>query len=170
MSPRRTAQTEPWEHASDPALAYAMDQLDWLRRAKRRARVFTQAGDFLTLLSTAATVVVSALSAPAAISASLAAVALFLTGFRQAFNPNERWVTAGVSWLALHQAVVRYRLTPQAARDDAARQALIDRTVEISAAENRAWAEQRRATQPLPPGTSLNDAQAAPGATSSPGS
>jgi hypothetical protein len=113
-----------------------MDQLDWLRRAKKRARVFTQAGDFMTLLSTAATVVVSALSAPA----------------------------------ALHQEVVRYRLTPLAARDDAARQALIDRTVEISAAENRAWAERRRATQPFPPGTSLNDAQAAPGATSSPGS
>src|SRR3954469_17286477 len=99
MSPRRTARTEPasFAEAADPALAYAQEQLDWLRRARNRARWSTQVGDLLMLLGAAATVVVSALRAPAAVTSCLAAVTLFLTGFRQVFNPNERWVTTATA-------------------------------------------------------------------------
>lgn len=149
--PFRAAASQPWENSDDPALAYAMQQLEWYRRAKGRARRSHQAGELLILLSTAATVVVSALHAPAVVTASLAAVTLFLTGFRQVFNPNERWVSTSVAWLNLHQAVTRYHLLEAAQRDAKARRALLDRTIEIMAAENRSWTEQRLGNQPAPP-------------------
>lgn len=147
----RAAEAQPWENSDDPALAYAMQQLEWYRRAKGRARRIHQAGELAILLSTAATVVVSALRAPAAATASLAAVTLFLTGVRQVFNPNERWVSTSVAWLNLHQAVTRYHLLEPGERDADARRALLDRTTEIMAAENRSWTEQRLGLGNQPP-------------------
>ncbi|MDX6311231.1 MAG: hypothetical protein QOF44_695 [Streptomyces sp.] len=151
MSRRRPARPEPWEDASDPALAYATHHLGWYRRTRDRARFQTKAGDFLMLLSTAATVVVSALHAPAPVTASLAGLALFLTGYRQVFRPNDRWVSTGVAWMALQHAVARYYVTPEAERTPEMREALMDRTLEIVSAENQAWAEQRRGLGPTVP-------------------
>ena len=144
------AEPQPWENSDDPALAYAMQQLRWYSRARGRARRNHQAGELLILLSTAATVVVSALHAPAAVTASLAAVTLFLTGFRQVFSPNERWVSTSVAWLGLHQAVTRYHLLEPDERDGEARRELLDRTIEIIAEENRSWTEQRLGLRPVP--------------------
>jgi hypothetical protein len=137
---------QPGEN-DDPALAYALHQLSWYERAKVRARRVHYASELLILFSTASTVIVSALRAPAVATATLAAVTLFLTGFRQVFNPNERWVSTSVAWLALQQAVTGYQLLAVEERDDAARRALLDRTIEVMTAESRSWTEQRRASQ-----------------------
>jgi hypothetical protein len=150
MRPRRVNASQSWEQADDPALAYATYQLSWFRRSKNRSRRTHQVGELMILLSTAGTLVVSALRAPAAITASLAAVAVFLTGLRQVFEPNERWVSSSVAWLALQQEVVRYHLLADEERDIAARRALLDRTIEIVSAENQDWAAQRRAYRPTP--------------------
>ena len=150
MRPHRATESQSWEQADDPALAYAMHELAWFRRSKNRARRTHQIGELLILLSTASTLVVSALRAPAVVTASLAAVAVFLTGIRQVFNPNDRWVSSSVAWLALQQEVVRYHLLPEPDRDMAARRALLDRTMEIMEAENQDWAAQRRAYRPTP--------------------
>ncbi|HLK42983.1 MAG TPA: DUF4231 domain-containing protein [Thermoleophilia bacterium] len=137
---------QPGEN-DDPALAYALHQLSWYERAKVRARRVHYASELLILFSTASTVIVSALRAPAVATATLAAVTLFLTGFRQVFNPNERWVSTSVAWLALQQAVTGYQLLAVEERDDAARRALLDRTIEVMTAESRSWTEQRMASQ-----------------------
>jgi hypothetical protein len=150
MRPHRATVSQPWEQADDPALAYASDQLSWYLRSKNRSRRTHQVGELLILLSTASTLVVSALRAPAAVTASLAAVAVFLTGLRQVFDPNDRWVSSSVAWLALQQEVVRYHLLPEAERDVAARRALLDRTMEIVSAENQDWAARRRTYHPTP--------------------
>jgi hypothetical protein len=130
----------------DPALAYALHQLSWYERAKARARRSHYASELLILFSTASTVIVSALRAPAVVTASLAAVTLFLTGFRQVFNPNERWVSTSVAWLSLQQAVAGYQLLAAEERDAAARRALLDRTIDVMATESRSWTEQRMAS------------------------
>ena len=150
MRPRRIAVSQSWEQADDPALAYATTQLSWYRRSMNRSRHSHQVGELLILLSTASTLVVSALRAPAAITASLAAVAVFLTGLRQVFDPNDRWVSSSVAWLALQHEVVRYHMLPEDERDVAARRALLDRTMEIMSAENQEWAARRRAYRPAP--------------------
>ena len=124
-----------------------MHQFTWYDRARNRARRTHQLGELLVLLSTASTVVVSALHAPALVTASLAAVTLFLTGYRQVFNPNERWVSASLAWLSLQQAIARYHLLPEADRDAAAREALLDHTIAIMSVENQSWLEQRRISQ-----------------------
>jgi hypothetical protein len=149
--PTRAPAVPSWDSSDDPALSYALHQLDWYNRAKARARRSHYAGELLILLSTSATVIVSALRAPAVVTATLAAVTLFLTGFRQVFNPNERWVSTSVAWTALQQAVARYQLMDPAERDAVARRALLDRTIEIMTAESRSWTEQRLASQSAAP-------------------
>jgi uncharacterized protein DUF4231 len=149
--PTRAPAAPSWESSDDPALAYAMYQLEWYDRAKARARHSHYAGELLILLTTSATVVVSALHAPAVATATLAAVTLFLTGFRQVFNPNQRWVSTSVAWLSLQQAVAGYRLLDPAQRDGAARRVLLDRTIEVMTTESRSWTEQRLANQPASP-------------------
>jgi hypothetical protein len=138
----------------DPALDYALRQLRWYRRARSRARFFHQAGELTILLTTAATVVVAALNASAPVTAALAAVTLFLTGFRQVFSPNENWVRAARTWLALDHAVLRYRLMPEAERGAGAQQALMEEVIAICDEENNEWAVQqyRRAAPDLPAG------------------
>jgi hypothetical protein len=67
------------------------------------------------------------------------------------FNPNDQWVGSSVAWVALQHEVARYQLLTAQERDRDARRALLDRTIEIISAENRAWAERRRANQTAAP-------------------
>lgn len=128
----------------DPALGYALRQMAWYKRTGSRARFFHQAGEITVLLTTAATVVVAALHASAVVTATIAAVTLFLTGFRQVFGPNENWVRASRTRVAIEHAVVRYQLLPEHERDAAAQRDLMERVIAICAEENIQWAVQQR--------------------------
>lgn len=130
--------------AGDPALGYALRQLGWYRRARSRARFFHQAGELTILLTTAATVVVAALHASAAITATIAAVTLFLTGFRQVFKPGENWVRTSRAWVAIDHAILRYQLLPQNDRDAAAQQALMEQIISIGLEEHGEWSVLQR--------------------------
>ncbi|TQF02449.1 DUF4231 domain-containing protein [Kitasatospora acidiphila] len=124
----------------DTALGEAMRQLAWYRKARNRAKLAHQSSELLALLTTSATVLVSALRAPAAVTASMAALTLFLTGYRQIFKPNERWTRTSVAWLTLHHEITRYLHRPPAERNG---DALLERVMEITMAENRDWVEER---------------------------
>lgn len=93
----------------------------------------------------------AALHAPALVTASVASSSLFFTRFRQVFQSNERWVKTGTAWLTLEREIVRYHLLPEAARDDAARQALLDRTAAIVLTETQEWADLHAGSPSLPP-------------------
>lgn len=121
-----------------------MRQMAWYKRTGSRARFFHQAGEITVLLTTAATVVVAALHASAVVTATIAAVTLFLTGFRQVFGPNENWVRASRTRVAIEYAIVRYQLVPEAERDAAARRALMEQVIAICQEENSQWAAQQR--------------------------
>ncbi len=139
--------TPPASVSADPALSYALQQLRRYRRAKSRGRFFHQAGELTILLTTAATVVVAALHASAVVTATIAAVTLFLTGFRQVFGPNENWVRFSRAWVDIDHAVLRYRLIPEKDRDAAAQHALMEQIIAITAQESGEWAvlQRRRA-------------------------
>lgn len=125
---------------SDPALSYALWQMRRYKRAQSRARFFVQVGEMTVLLTTAATVVVAALHASAIITATIAAVTLFLTGFRQVFGPNENWVRTSRAFVAIEHAVMRYELVPEGERDGAVQRELMEQVIAINAEETGEWA------------------------------
>ncbi|WP_377270890.1 DUF4231 domain-containing protein [Peterkaempfera sp. SMS 1(5)a] len=141
---RRRPSPASWVDAPDPVLAHVMAELNWYARSRDRSRRSYRAVEIGVLITTSATVVAGALSAPAVVTALIAAGSLLLTGLRQVFGSGERWTSTAVAWLELRQAVVRYRLLPEAERDAAAKEALLSRMEEIGLAEVRSWAEFRR--------------------------
>jgi hypothetical protein len=140
---RRKADDQ-WDEAPDPLLALAMQELAFYERTRNRARLWHQLTELTSLVSASATVIAAGLGAPALVTALAAGAALFTTGFRQVFNPADRWVLAARGWVALRQAVNRYRLLPEEDRGPEARQVLLDRIEETTAHDMSEWIDQRR--------------------------
>lgn len=144
---RATAEDgDPWESA-DPALAVALQQLQWYRRAADRARFGNQLSDVLLLVTSAATTVSAALSAAAWITALLAAGTLVLTGLRKSFDWHANWVSYIATWSALRTEIHQYRLLPEAQRDEKAQRSLLAKVDEIGSAEMNSWSARRRELQ-----------------------
>lgn len=102
------------------------------------------------LLTGAGTVVAAGLQAPAALTAVLAGVTVFIGGFRQVFNHLERYVLAAEAWSRLRLAVQRYTSVPEAQRDDVTRRRLLDEIETVAMTELRDWAASNRGTRPGP--------------------
>lgn len=96
--------------------------------------------------------VAAGLQAPAAVTAVLAGVTVFIGGFRQAFNHLERYVVAAEAWSRLRLAVQRYTLVPESERDEAARGRLRDEIEATAMTELSSWAASRLGAHsgPLP--------------------
>lgn len=142
---RRTPIAPPT--SDDPVLAYALRDLGWYARTRDKARRWHWTVELGALLAGAATVVAAGIQAPAAVTATVAGVAVFIGGFRQVFNHTERYVLAAESWSRLRPAVERYLLLPEDARDAEARRGLVEAIEAVSAAEMQNWAVHRRGTR-----------------------
>lgn len=136
-------QADPWT-SPDPALAVALRQLDWYGRAANRAQLANRISEVLLLVLSAATTVAAALSAPAWLTASLAAAALVTTGLRKTFDWHENWVSFRAQWIELRATINQYRLLPDAQRDDDAKRQLLARVDEAISSEAGSWAARRR--------------------------
>jgi len=134
---------DPWETA-DPALAVALDEVRWYRRAAARARIANQVSEVLLLVLAASTTVAAALSAAAWLTATLAAASLILTGLRKSFDWHENWVSHTANWSELRSVVNQYRLLPDDRRDDHARRQLLTTVDEVVTSETGRWASRRR--------------------------
>lgn len=152
LIPRRTPPELP--ASDDPLLAHALTDLVWYARTRDRARRWHQTVELSALLTGAGTVVAAGLQAPAAVTAVMAGVTVFIGGFRQAFNHLERYVVAAEAWSRLRLAVQRYTLVPESERDEATRGRLRDEIESTAMTELRSWAVGRRGNQsgPLPGG------------------
>ncbi len=135
---------DAWDNAPDPLLALAMQELAFYERTRNRARLWHQTTELASLVAASATVVAAGLGAPALVTALAAGIALFTNGFRQVFNPAERWVLAASGWVSLKQAVNRYRLLPEEDRTPQARQTLLDQIEETTVRDLNEWIMQRR--------------------------
>ncbi|MFE0424813.1 SLATT domain-containing protein, partial [Streptomyces sp. NPDC058953] len=134
-------------------LAYADEQLAWFARIRDRSRRMHWTVELTALFTGAAPVVAAGVQAPAAATASLAGAAVFVGGFRQVFNHNERYVLAAEAWTRLHLAVRRYGTVPEADRDEGARRRLLEEIEATAGTELQSWAAGRRgAGAALPPG------------------
>jgi len=139
------AKTPAQASTSDPALSYAQNQMGYYKGLSRRARFAHQAGEIMILLTAAATVIAAALHALAIVTASIAAVTLVLTGFRQVFGPSDNWVRTSRAQMALEHAIRRYELTPEDRRDAASQHQMMELVISICEKESGQWAvEQRR--------------------------
>jgi hypothetical protein len=140
---RKADYVDPWESA-DPALALALEELQWYRRSLDRARTANKASEVLLLLISAATTVAAALAVTAWVTAVLAAGSLILTGLRRSFDWHEDWVSFATKWSELRSEVHQYRLLPDNRRDEDARRLLVSRVDEIVSSETHGWASRRR--------------------------
>jgi len=125
---------------SDPVLAYALTELAWYERTRDHARRVHWLTELAALAAGSTTVVAAGLGAPAAFTAIVAGVTVFIGGFRQVFGHMERYVLASESWVRLHPEVERYRLIPEAERDSSARQRLLEQIEAVADLQIRNWA------------------------------
>src|SRR5436190_22410352 len=93
MSPRRTKAGAPdlWK-ATDPALAVALEELEYYRRERDHASRAYQVAETLLLLAAAGATLAAGLGATKWLTASLAASALVLTGILRVFD----WMGTGL--------------------------------------------------------------------------
>lgn len=142
----KDAENDPWA-APDPALAFALQQVEWYRVRRDRARQVYWAVQIVLLVATAATTVSAALGAKPLLSACLAAVSVIAAGVGTLSDSHERWVSCGLAWVDLRTAVHEYRLLAEADRDADTRRRLVERVDEIVGAETKGWASRRRRTE-----------------------
>lgn len=131
----------------DPLLAQAMEDLAWYARTRDTARRMNRATELVGLFAGAVTVVAAGIAAPAAVTATVAGAAVFVGGFRQVFNHNERYVLAAEAWARLRLAVRRYELSQ---RDAESRQRLSEEIEGTATSELQNWAASRRGPRPGP--------------------
>ncbi len=125
---RRAHPARDWSAAPDPVLALAEQDLTFYTCSRDNARRNHYVTEVGALVTTSSTVVAAGLHAPAWLTALIAGGAVFFTGMRQLFDPGARWVVASQSRESLRRAVDRYKLLPEAARDEAARSELSPRS------------------------------------------
>ncbi|MFD5898669.1 SLATT domain-containing protein [Streptomyces sp. NPDC060366] len=160
---RRDLPEPPSPSDDDPVLEHALTDLAWYERARDRARRWHWFTELSALLTGASTVVAAGIQAPPAVTATLAGTAVFIGGFRQIFNHTERYVLAAEAWSRLRLAIRRYRLIPEAERDEVSRQRLLEEVEAVDATELQGWAASRRGVAPTPiPGGTNTGSQLPP--------
>ncbi|WP_329320978.1 SLATT domain-containing protein [Streptomyces sp. NBC_01262] len=137
----------------DPLLEVALQDLAWYARARDMARRANRTTELAGLLAGAATVVAAGIAAPATVTATVAGAAVFIGGYRQVSNHNERYVLAAEAWSRLRLAIRRYELSE---RDEESRRRLHEEVEGTATAEMQDWAASRRGLRPGPaPGGQL---------------
>lgn len=135
--------TDPWD-APDPALALALQQIDWFRRHRIRSRLTYQVNEGLVLVVSAATTLAAALKASAWLTAVLAAGTVVLTGLYKVLDSQENWVAFSLAWSELQTATNNYRLLPADRRDEEAQRQLVNKVNEVIGQDTGRWAARRR--------------------------
>jgi hypothetical protein len=132
------ADFQRWADAEDPVLAWALFQLNGYEHKVKRFRRLYIASELLLLASASATTLVAALSAPAALTASLASVAVFLTGVRQTFDPHERYILNAAAAQEIRMALWQYNF------DGRDKDRLYERVREAWGGEYETWLKSQR--------------------------
>lgn len=138
-----TEDVDPWQSA-DPALAMALHELEWYRRAAGRARTANRLSEVVLLMMSAATTVAAALSAVAWLTATLAAGSLIVTGLRKTFDWHDNWVSFMARWSELRPVIHQYRLRADSHGDEEAQRRLLAAVDDIVGNETQRWATRRR--------------------------
>jgi hypothetical protein len=132
------------EELGDRALVHAMVQLDWYGSQMRRTRtkyVLSEAG---ALFLAGAATVLAALSAPAWITATTAALVAFLAGLRRIVSWHDDWVAAAEARAKAAAEIAQYRLRGAAERTPERQRELVAAIDALVLDETRTWGRRRR--------------------------
>jgi len=132
------------EELGDRALVHAMVQLEWYRAQMRKTRtkyVFSEGG---ALFLAGAATVLAALSAPAWITATVAAVVTFLAGLRRIVSWHDDWVAASEARAKAEAEISQYRLLAEGERTPERRRELVAAIDALVLDETRSWGRRRR--------------------------
>jgi hypothetical protein len=132
------------EELEDRALVHAMVQLEWYRNQMRNTRtkyVLSEAG---ALFLAGAATVLAALSAPAWITATVAATVAFLAGLRRIVSWHDDWVAASEARAKATAEISQYRLLTPAERTPERQRGLVAAIDELVLDETRSWGRRRR--------------------------
>jgi hypothetical protein len=128
----------------DRALVHAAAQIGYYRsRASRNRWRYTTLEGGSLLLAGAATVL-AALSAPAWVTAVVAATVTFLAGTRRIFNWHADWLANSEAWSRASALLSQYRLLAPAERTPERQQTLVRDIDELMVEETRGWGRRRR--------------------------
>jgi hypothetical protein len=94
---------------ADRALVHALVRADWYRTSMRRNRVRYLLLEAGALLLASAATVLAALSAPAWITATVAATVTFLAGLRRIVAWHDDWVAHAEAWTQSMALIAQYR-------------------------------------------------------------
>jgi hypothetical protein len=129
---------------ADRALMHALVRADWYRTSMRRNRVRYVLLEAGALLLAGAATVLAALSAPAWITATVAATVTFLAGLRRIVAWHDDWVAHAEAWTQAMSLITQYRLLDQAERTPQQRSALVSSIDALVLDETRTWGRRRR--------------------------
>jgi hypothetical protein len=132
------------EDLADRALVHALVQAEWYRAQMRRTHhryVISESG---ALFLAGAATVLAALSAPAWITATVAALVAFLAGLRRIVSWHDDWLAASQARAKASAEISQYRLLPIAERTRERQQALVAAIDVLVLDETRSWGRRRR--------------------------
>jgi hypothetical protein len=128
----------------DRALVHAAAQIGYYQTHMRRNRYrYTILEGGSLLLGSAATVL-AALSAPAWVTAVVAATVTFLAGMRRVFNWHADWLANSEAWSRASALFAQYRLLEPVERTPERQRELVRDIDELVVEETRGWGRRRR--------------------------
>ena len=164
----RHGEAKAWQHLADslPQPADPTEQNDllwqeldaqfrWYERAATRTRLSYQILKVAAIITGAAVTVLAAISAPAVLTAVLAAGIVVLEGVQQVFQFHSNWVTYRATAETLRQHAFLYvaRVDPYADAQTR-REKLAEFMRDITTKENTSWTSTMRQATPPPTASS----------------
>jgi hypothetical protein len=127
---------------ADWALVHALAQKGYYESRMRRNRIRYSVTEGGALLLAGGATVLAALSAPAWLTAVVAALVTFLAGIRRVFNWHGDWLAQ--AWSRASALVSQYRLLHGDQRTEARQRELVAAIDDLVVEETRSWGRRRR--------------------------
>ena len=128
----------------DRALVHAVSQAEWYKARMRRSRQRYVGSEAGALLLAGAATVLAALSAPAWLTAVVAALVTFLAGLRRIVSWHDDWLEASEARAGAVAEIAKYRLLPPDQRTQERQEQLVTAIDALVLSETRAWGRRRR--------------------------
>ena len=128
----------------DRALVHAWVRMDWYRANMKAPRYGFMALETGALLLAGVTTVLAALSAPAWITATVAAAVTFLAGMHRIVSWDENWLAFSEAWAKLATLVSQYRILPKKERTEQRQLELVSKVDAVVLRETQGWGRRRR--------------------------
>ena len=121
-----------------------MAQLEWYRAQMRKTRTKYVLSESGALFLAVAATVLAALSAPAWITATVAALVAFLAGLRRIVSWHDDWLAAAEARAKATAEISQYRLRPVPERTPERQRELVAAIDDLVVEETQSWGRRRR--------------------------